>query len=136
MVDRNPLPDWSDIIAKRDDEITRLTARVEELEKALVVCDRVLHFDLRRMIEWGDDYNQAVKDAADAARAALTQPAQPAPSAWRPIETAPKDGTIFLATEGSAMVTTYWHPNQWKAVDWANPTHWMPLPPPPEKGGE
>jgi hypothetical protein len=54
------------------DEITRLTARVAELEGALAVCDRVLHFDLRRMIEWGDDYNQAVKDAADKARAALS----------------------------------------------------------------
>lgn len=50
--------------AKDADEIERLRA-------ALEVCDRVLHFDLRRMITWGADYNQAVKDAADAVRAAL-----------------------------------------------------------------
>lgn len=44
---------------------------IERLRAALQVCDRVLHFDLRKMITWGNDYNQAVKDAADAARAAL-----------------------------------------------------------------
>lgn len=31
MVDRQPLPDWSDIIAKKDAEITRLTAENEAL---------------------------------------------------------------------------------------------------------
>ena len=46
-------------------------SRAAEMEKALKICDRVLHFDLRHMIEFGPHYNQAVKDAADAARAAL-----------------------------------------------------------------
>lgn len=50
---------------------TRLAAQVEALTRALSVCDRVLHFDLQKMIVFGDDYNQAVKDAADATRAAL-----------------------------------------------------------------
>ena len=54
--------------------IARLTAEVERLRAALEVCDRVLHFDLRKMITWGNDYNQAVKDAADIARAALKEP--------------------------------------------------------------
>lgn len=52
-------------------EAERLAIENETLRAALDVCDRVLHFDLRKMITWGDDYNQAVKDAADAARAAL-----------------------------------------------------------------
>jgi hypothetical protein len=55
------------------DEITRLRALNAELVEALQVCDRVLHFDLRSMITWGKDYNQAVKDAADTARAAITK---------------------------------------------------------------
>ncbi len=45
--------------------------RIAKLEAALEVCDRVLHFDLRKMITWGPDYNQAVKDAANVTRAAL-----------------------------------------------------------------
>jgi len=46
-------------------------AEIAKLEAALEVCDRVLHFDLRKMITWGPDYNQAVKDAANVTRAAL-----------------------------------------------------------------
>jgi len=58
-------------------------------------------------------------------------------TAWQPIETAPRDGTLVLA----------WHPHwggpdavrcssrgQWTA-DWlptCAPTHWMPLPAAPE----
>ena len=52
-------------------ELHRLRAEIERLRAVLEICDRVLHFDLRKMITWGDDYNQAVKDAADAVRAAL-----------------------------------------------------------------
>lgn len=51
---------------------------------------------------------------------------------WRPIETAPKDGTCFLAKQGYAMVTTYWHRDHWAKVDWLDPVEWMPLPPPPK----
>jgi hypothetical protein len=51
--------------------------RADRFEEALRVCDRVLHFDLRRMIEWGDDFNQAVKDAADAARSVLSRLKEP-----------------------------------------------------------
>jgi hypothetical protein len=55
---------------KENDTLRALNA---ELVEALQVCDRVLHFDLRSMITWGKDYNQAVKDAADTARAAITK---------------------------------------------------------------
>ena len=61
-----PVEDWGVIFARKDAEITRLRA-------ALEVCFRVLHFDLRKMITWGPDYNQAVRDAADATIAALKE---------------------------------------------------------------
>lgn len=47
------------------------TTEVIRLRGALERCHRVLHFDLRRMIEFGPDYNQAVKDVADVVRHSL-----------------------------------------------------------------
>jgi hypothetical protein len=62
MVDRSPLPDWSDVIAQKDAEITALTARVAQLEAAL-----------EEIVKPGgaDNFWQCF----DIARAALTQPA-------------------------------------------------------------
>ena len=64
---------------------------------------------------------------------------------WQPIETAPRDGTKFLVLGGPYLGYVIpvvvdavfdegaWWPNQ---SDWMDgplePTHWMPLPPPPE----
>lgn len=76
---------------------------------------------------------------------------------WRPIETAPKDGTWFLMTDGTQMLVAHWHvyppnpqypnalPGLWlspqdhthldiAAAGLDPPTHWMPLPEPPHAG--
>lgn len=64
----------------------------------------------------------------------------PARERWHPIETAPRDGTRFLALEGRRHFDCWWH---WFGADqvynWQDeadsepdPTHWMPLPPPPQ----
>lgn len=63
-------------------------------------------------------------------------------SEWRPIETAPKDGTLFLVwAPGSEfdlpdmMSLCAWHPDGGFCVcELRYPTHWMPLPAPPPKG--
>jgi hypothetical protein len=94
------------------------------------------------------------------ARAVLAaQPAPvPVPPGWMPIETAPKDGTEILLSNGQTVAEGHWlHQeayirehrdldgryigqdesdgcDEW--MDWSGgmlpePTHWMPLPPPP-----
>lgn len=67
---------------------------------------------------------------------------------WQPIETAPKDGTIILGYDDSGVVAAMrfvvpmygGHP-EWELAElsWPNdsmsayPTHWMPMPPPPQQ---
>jgi hypothetical protein len=66
-------------------------------------------------------------------------------SPWQPIETAPKDGRIFLAYDPE--IAGAWAPPspiafcRWDAGVWVddaytefNPTHWMLLPEPPVAG--
>ncbi len=63
---------------------------------------------------------------------------------WRPIETAPKDGSpIWLSTSANIRVG-FWEADRWVDLSLAEhgggrrdllftPTHWMPLPEPPDE---
>lgn len=59
---------------------------------------------------------------------------------WRDIETAPKDGTKFIAWcvceqtgDGWLVSDCDWWGDKWfsSGDGVVNPSHWMPLPPPP-----
>lgn len=66
---------------------------------------------------------------------------------WRLIETAPKDGSRFLGTDGDKVAGSYWKDSHDTWADetaptddgegctfhseWFGITHWMPLPVPP-----
>ena len=69
--------------------------------------------------------------------------------AWQPIETAPRDGTRILAWDGDCIIVHWsdcsgvsaltpkmgWatrYDDDFMCYDEEYPTHWMPLPPPPE----
>lgn len=62
---------------------------------------------------------------------------------WQPIETAPKDGTevlVFGPRQDGTYLAAYQYDDWWVAGPWderwtellSPPTHWMPLPAPPE----
>jgi hypothetical protein len=60
---------------------------------------------------------------------------------WQPIETAPRDGTTVLAwCDEWKHARTAWayESDQWQAAPPSifQPTHWMPLPAPPEAPDE
>lgn len=67
---------------------------------------------------------------------------------WRPIETAPRDGGVFLAfteiemndgTRRAKYFLCRWAGDAWLDPDWPcsdEPTHWMPLPTPPQRADE
>ena len=60
---------------------------------------------------------------------------------WQPIETAPKDGTDILTyAKFGGISVRYWGEGDDEGMAWQPrirgcfPTHWMPLPNPPEAG--
>lgn len=88
---------------------------------------------------------QQLLDLGDEATAALLDWAVTAePSGWRPIETAPKQGFVLLGNADEGWTEqARWDEGrrEWWSVntDWTDahggplyPTHWQPLPQPPE----
>jgi hypothetical protein len=125
------------VTAEKAHTITALTARVEELEGALrFYADGS---------NWANPFGMSsiLHDGGKVARAALSA-SQPAPSPWKPIETAPKDELIIVGpTKRMGICVAMNHSRDgWvteTCAEWVSmytPTHWMPLPPAPQKEGE
>lgn len=92
-----------------------------------------------------DELKATLRCANQAFEAGMRAGQQGATPKWRPIETAPKDGTeIDLWHEGDRIADAYWKGGRWWAPNFdydgcdgviggPPPTHWMPLPAPPEE---
>ena len=132
------------VVADLRAENERLREAVNALDHAL---DRSLYF---RTME------ASAVDEIDVTRRRARAYLKGAPvSPWRDIATAPKDGTyilVFPALLGAPLVATWersgkvpsegiGHLGFWRAaltdeLTPYQPTHWMPLPPPPSQEGE
>jgi hypothetical protein len=79
-------------------------------------------------MDWPDDLPDILRDC-------LTALTQPSAEGWRPIATAPKDGTeVLLLERGARYIGVYnSHIGGWMVDgDWpVKPTRWAPLPSPP-----
>lgn len=103
---------------RRENE--ELKAKINALEMSKIAADTII--DCQQIVM---DREQAKLDKVK----------------WQPIETAPKDGTSILVTDGFDVCDAYFRGGDWWQYqcgdDWystsINPTHWMPLPDAPEQ---
>ena len=103
--------------------------------------------DIMEMLRWTagtlrllDDMHTAADICVAAAdRIADLRATEPAPSGWRPMKTAPKDGRVILGRWSDEDIATIaYRDGSWiwtmDGDGWRDnlgPGHWMPLPPPP-----
>jgi hypothetical protein len=137
------LPAWPDDFV---DALKRIDARAAlppapapDVQERLDAATAQLLIELAFLLPKGTDVMKhpiaakliEFRDAVRVAEAsALARPRTPAP-AGQPIETAPKDGTWLIATDGTSVGRYRWANGWTNAQGWIvhTLTHWIPLPP-------
>ncbi len=125
---------WAEMVkAMADNRL--LKAEVERLTSEVSYDNRVqLHVD-----KLAGEFTQAEVERLKAEVERLTDCKA---GEWQPIETAPKDMTRVLGYVEEYIVVMWWFTYSngrscWETVDGeseVDPTHWMPLPKPPQEG--
>lgn len=114
-------------------------------DRELEQLDSVIGNTLRRVAELPDrsspdDWPDAMLVTAEELDAILRDELLAAIPRWRPIETAPRDGTEILgycSNIKSFGLLSCFKPGMWATNDGGyqrTPTHWMPLPAAPKEG--
>lgn len=84
-----------------------------------------------------------MNDENEAVPPAPLGPVEHGLGAWLPIDTAPRDGSDVLVYGRGSYAVAHWDGSEWRDIGdigWAGmaggddnqPTHWMPLRPPPQ----
>lgn len=141
VIKEHPMGHW------RDDQVKEV-ARRAIIEAALSAAEPVAWVDeqelrylemVSRNKAWAD-FQRSVKVGGEKeGRLPLSAQVQDV-AGWQSIETAPKDGTQFLAFDKGSYFNCWWHDNGYGEQYWMddaesepNPSHWMPLPVAPAK---
>lgn len=103
---------------------------------------RLAHaLDGGKLIDDSTEWADTLHAAADELRRlhARVQDLERGAAQWQPIETAPKDGPILLRSKKGRVADGMWIAATDTRGGWAwalihqEPTHWMPLPPEPDR---
>jgi hypothetical protein len=97
--------------------------------------------EIRGLVRWVCHTGRPLSVGDSLYAAPPAQPAEPLQPQWRDIESAPRDHTEILLSNGEHVSSGAWftgeddHEAQW--MDWSGgmlpePTHWMPIPPAPK----
>lgn len=103
--------------------------------------NKVIPDEIGRLVAWLDEYAREgmhpnLRALATAIRSLLAERER---NGWKPIESAPKDGTFILAfcVGGEIPAIIHWTGNLWEDCDESRghflPRHWQPLPSPPAR---
>lgn len=129
---------------------------IEAAAKRIDDIEALLRTGLRGFIDQGNAVMKqltearidAVRECGRAISALLPSPAAEGGAGWQPIETAPKDGSTVLLTDGDHLAAARWdeaswpeagNDARWSISDWHNDpihlrggyraTYWRPAPP-------
>ena len=109
---------------------------LENAQRTLEVASRILT-DAHRIVLNGNQWGESTLKRIPKAIAALTSALEA--REWRTMESAPRDQRILLYAPGDPyslpdlISVCEWHPDAGFCIcELREPTHWRPLPPPPQ----